>query len=369
MGKAGAVYAVIMAGGGGTRFWPWSREKQPKQILPIISKRAMIYETVARISPFIPPENTLIVTSRTLANAIHREVPQIPRSNILMEPSGKNTAPCLGLAALHIKKRNPEAVMVALPSDHFIGNPLKFLATLKAAVSFAQKSDFLVALGVLPTEPETGYGYIQKGKILDQIGQAPVFQAKAFREKPNRSRARMYLKKGGYYWNSGMFVWRVMVFEKALQRYLPQIFQEMAKIGEVLGTPSEKKAMEKAYSRIQSISIDYGIMEKAPKVAVLEANFPWNDVGSWAAVAKIWPADRSGNVIAQGNRRGRAKVLAMDSSNCVICGRDKLIALVGLKDMVLVETDDAILICPKGRSQDVRLVLEEIKKKGWKQYL
>ncbi len=363
------VYVVIMAGGGGTRFWPWSREKLPKQILPILSERSMIYETVDRISSFIPPKNILIVTSRVQVKALHREVPQIPRSNLLVEPFGRNTAPCLCFAALHIHKINPAAVMVVLPADHFIGDIKGFLSTLKAAVHFAGGNDVLITLGVTPTEPETGYGYIQRGRILGQAGPLPIYQVKAFREKPNRSKAKGYLKRGDYFWNSGMFIGGVEVFLQAFQKYLPQMYDEMVKIRPALGTPSGKKALAKAYSNIQPVSIDYGIMEKAGNVALLEARFPWNDVGSWAALAKAWKTEDGGNVMARIDRQGEAKVLAIDSSNCVICGGDKLVALVGMKDTVLVETKDALLVCSKDRSQDVRLVLEEIKKRGWKQYL
>jgi len=367
--KRTPVYVAIMAGGGGTRFWPWSREERPKQILPIVSNRSMIWETVDRLRPFIPPEKIFIVTSRSQAEDLHREVPQLPKSNLLLEPVGRNTAPCLCLAALHIQKKNPQAVMVALPADHFIADRPGFLRTLRAAVKFAADQDFLITLGVRPTEPETGYGYIQKGETLGMIEGMPVFRAKAFREKPTLPKARVYLRKGDYFWNSGMFVWQAGVFLEAAKKFLPRLYGEMKPLQNSLGTSRERKALEKIYARAQSESVDYGIMEKADNVALIEAQFSWNDVGSWAALGKIWPKDSKGNALTGGTRLGREKILAIDSSDCLIRAEEKLIAVIGLKDMIVVESGNAFLVCPRERAQEVRGILQELKDRGWKEYL
>jgi mannose-1-phosphate guanylyltransferase len=369
MGKREPVYVAIMAGGGGTRFWPWSREQSPKQILPIVSNRSMIWETVERIRPFVPPEKIFIVTSRSQARDLHREIPQLSPSNFLLEPVGRNTAPCLCLAALHIQKRHPQAVMVALPADHFIPNPKGFLKTLRAAVSFAAKQDFLITLGVRPTEAETGYGYIQEGEILTQEEGLPVFRAKSFREKPTRPKARLYLRRGDYLWNSGMFIWKARVFLKAVEKFLPGLYREMMALQNFLGTPRESKVLEKVYTRAQPISVDYGVLEKADNVALMEAQFSWNDVGSWAALGKIWLRDKNGNALTGGRRPGGGKILAIDSSGCLIRGEEKLIAIIGLKDMVVVEAGNAFLVCPRERAQEVRRVLQELKEKGWEEYL
>ena len=369
MGKKPNVYVAIMAGGGGTRFWPWSREERPKQILPIVSHRSMIWETVGRLRPFIPPEKIFIVTSQSQAEGLHREVPQIPKSNLLLEPVGRNTAPCLCLAALHIEKKNPQAVMVALPADHFIPDRPGFLRTLRAAVQFAADQDFLITLGVRPTEPETGYGYIQKGETLGMVEGMPVFRAKAFREKPPLRKARVYLRRQDYFWNSGMFIWQAGVFLEAAKKFLPRLYGEMKLLQNSLGTPQGRKALEKIYARAQPVSVDYGIMEKADNVALIEAQFSWNDVGSWAALGKIWPKDRKGNALMGGTRPGRGKILAIDSSDCLVRGEEKLIAVIGLKDMIVVESGNAFLICPRERSQEVRRVLQELKNRSWKEYL
>jgi len=369
MSKSKPLYVAIMAGGGGTRFWPWSREKRPKQILPIISKRSMIWETVDRLRPFIAPEKIFIVTSRSQAEDLRRQVPQVPRRNLLLEPVGKNTAPCLCLAALHIQKKDPAAVMVALPADHFISNHPGFLKTLRGAVKVAATQNLLITLGIRPTEPETGYGYIQKGEPLETVQGLPVFRAKAFREKPTLPKARAYLRRGDYFWNSGIFIWQAGVFLEAVKNFLPRLYGEMAPLQNSLGTPRERRVLEKIYARVQSVSVDYGIMEKADNVALMEAQFSWNDVGSWAALGKIWPQDDKGNARSGETLPARGKILAIDSSGCLIRGEEKLIATIGLKDMVVVEAGNAFLVCPMERSQEVRRVLQELRGKGWKQHL
>jgi mannose-1-phosphate guanylyltransferase len=369
MTKSNPVYATIMAGGGGTRFWPWSRDERPKQILPIISNRSMIWETVDRLQSFIAPEKIFIVTSRSQAQDLHREVPQIPVNNLLLEPVGRNTAPCLCLAALHIQKKSPQAVMVVLPADHFISDRQGFLRTLRTAAKFAETQNVLVTLGVKPREPETGYGYIQKGEALGMAQGMPVFRAKAFREKPTLPKARAYLRRGDYFWNSGMFIWQAGVFLEAVKKFLPPLYSEMMPLQNFLGTPRERRALERIYARVQSVSVDYGIMEKADNVALLEAQFSWNDVGSWAALGKIWPQDEKGNALSGGTSPARRKILAIDSAGCLIRGEEKLIAVIGLKDTIVVESGNAFLVCPRERSQEVRKVLQELTKRGWKEYL
>jgi mannose-1-phosphate guanylyltransferase len=369
MAKSKPVYVAIMAGGGGTRFWPWSREKRPKQILPIISQRSMIWETVDRLRPFIAPEKIFIVTSRSQAEDLRRQVPQVPGRNLLLEPVGKNTAPCLCLAALHIQKKDPAAVMVALPADHFISNRPGFLKTLRGAVKVAGTQNLLITLGIRPTEPETGYGYIQKGAPLETVRGLSVFRAKAFREKPSLPKARAYLRRGDYFWNSGVFIWQAGVFLEAVKNFLPRLYGEMAPLQNSLGTPRERRTLENIYARVQSVSVDYGIMEKADNVALMEAQFSWNDVGSWAALGKIWPQDEKGNALFGGTPPARGKILCIDSAGCLVRAEEKLIAVIGLKDTIVVEAGNAFLVCPRERAQEVRKVLQELKDRGWKEYL
>ena len=369
MRKKPDVYAVIMAGGGGTRFWPWSREKQPKQVLPILSSQTMIRETVERIRPLVPREKILIVTSRHQAGKLHREVPQIPRRNLLLEPSGKNTAPCLCLAAMYVERVNPGAVMIALPADHHIGKRKEFLGILRRAVEFASRENYLITLGIKPTGPETGYGYIQKGEILGRVKGTNIFKAKAFREKPTLRKAKGYLRRGDYLWNSGMFVWRTEAFLEAVATFLPRVHQPMKQLKASFGTRGGKKILEKVYSQCPPISVDYGIMEKAKNVALIESRFGWSDVGSWSVLWNLWPKDQEGNVLLLGENGRGNKTLSIDSSGCVIRADKNLIAVLGLKDIVVAEAGEAILVCPRHRSQDVRWVLEALKERGWRKYL
>jgi len=363
------VYAVIMAGGGGTRFWPWSREKTPKQLLPIISSRTMIEETVSRLSPFVPPQRIFIVTSRSQITKIRQALPNLPSENFLVEPVGKNTAPCLGLAAFYLRQIDPEGVMVVLPADHFIGEQKKFLNTLQVAAAFASREDFLVTLGLKPTAPETGYGYIQKGELLRRVKGIEIFKAKAFREKPSPEIALAYLREGSYLWNSGMFVWRVEIFLKALEKCLPELYREMAILPEIWGTAQERRILPKIYARCPAISVDYGVMEKASNVAMIQAHFSWDDVGSWSALWKISAKDARDNVFLAKEENGRGKILALDSMGCLIRAEKNLIAVLGMKDTIIVEAGGSILVCPKDKSQEVRQILAQIKEKGWKKYL
>lgn len=363
------IIAVIMAGGGGTRFWPWSREKTPKQLLPIISSRTMIEETVDRLHPFIPPQNIFIVTSKRQINKIRQALPSLPSENFLVEPIGKNTAPCLGFAAFYLKQLVPEAIMVVLPADHFIADQRKFLKTLQVASIFAEKENFLIALGLPPTAPETGYGYIQKGDLLARIKGLKIFKANAFREKPSREIALTYVQDGNYLWNSGMFIWRIGVFLNALETCLPDLYQEMSVLSKILSTSQQKKILPKIYARCPAISVDYGVMEKAPNVAMIAANFSWDDIGSWSALWKIHPKDQKENVYLFKKKNSQGKILALDSSGCLIRAEKNLVAVLGMKDTIVVEAGGSILVCPKDKSQEVRQILVEIKEKGWKNYL
>lgn len=363
------VYAVVMAGGGGTRFWPWSREDRPKQILPILSSQTMIQETVERIRPLVPRRKIFIVTSRSQAGPLHREIPGVPKRNLLLEPVGRNTAPCLCLAAMHIQKIAPEAVMIVLPADHFIEDRRRFLSGLQTAAQFASQEDFLVTLGITPTGPETGYGYIQKGPIIGQVKGTKVFKAKAFREKPTRRKALGYLRRGGFLWNSGVFIWRTGVFLEAAERFLPRLHRDMQELKNAWGKGEEDRVLERVYSRCESTSVDYGILEKAPHVALIEAQFGWDDVGSWSALGNIWPQDSDGNAYLSRRKKGQGKILAIDSTGCVVRGEKNLIVILGLKDTVVAEAGDAILVCPRERSQEVRRVLQVLKERGWRQYL
>jgi len=356
------MFAVIMAGGKGARFWPRSREKTPKHLLDILSARTMIRETIDRIRPLVPAERTLIVTGKNHAAELIRELPEIPPENILIEPVGRNTAPCIGLAALHILRRVPDAVMLVLPSDHRIGDETAFLRIMQAAAGAALQGDSLVTIGIRPTGPETGYGYIEQGEPFSAIGADEIFRVRSIREKPPREQAEHFLAQGGFSWNSGMFVWKASTIMEAIGRFLPDLQQGLLQIREALGTNREEAVVRTVYTEQRAVSIDYGVMEKAKDVLVIPGAFDWSDLGSWDALWEVSEKDENGNVV-------RGEYIGVDATNSLIHSTGKLVALVGVKDLLVVETNDALLICRRGRSQDVRKVVEILEKKGPASYL
>jgi mannose-1-phosphate guanylyltransferase len=356
------MFAVIMAGGKGTRFWPRSREKTPKHLLDISSERTMIRETVDRIKPLVPAERTLIVTGKSHAAELIRQLPEIPLENILIEPVGRNTAPCIGLAALHILRRDPDAIMLVLPSDHRIGDEATFLRIIQAAAGAASQGDALVTIGIRPTGPETGYGYIEQGDPLSAGGTDEIYRVRSIREKPPLEQAERFLAQGGFSWNSGMFIWKASTIIEAIGRFLPDLEQGLLQIREALGTDREEAVVSAVYTEQRAVSIDYGVMEKAKNVLVVPGAFGWSDLGSWDALWEVSEKDENGNAI-------RGEFIGVDAANSLVQGNGKLIALVGVKDLLVVETKDTLLICQRGRSQDVRKIVEILEKKGSASYL
>jgi len=358
------MYAVIMAGGRGTRFWPRSREKNPKHLLDIISEKTIIQETVDRIKPLITPNNILVVTGKKHARALIKQLPEIPSRNIIIEPEGKNTAACIGLAALHIRKIVSDDTMVVLPSDHAITDSRKFIDVLDTAAKVAAQEDGLVTIGIKPSSIQTGFGYIERADSFRHITNKEVFRVKSIREKPDFRQAQEFIQSGNFYWNSGMFIWKASTILKEIARWLPDLYAGLMKINEALGTPDEATIVPRVYKRLASISIDYGVMEKADNVFMLQGDFGWSDVGSWDALWEISTKDNKGNVLA-----GGGKAIFEDTEGSLVYSPKKLVALVGIKDLIIVETKDALLICKKGRSQDVKKVVEALEDKHLKKYL
>ena len=358
------MYAVIMAGGRGVRFWPRSREKKPKHLLDITSGQTIIQETVDRIKPLIPPANILVVTGKKHARTLIKQLPEIPSRNIMIEPEGKNTAACIGLAALHIHQRVRDDVMVVLPSDHAIADSGKYLALIKAAARTAAEEKSLVTIGIKPTGPHTGYGYIEKGRLFKIIKNEEVYRVKSIREKPDFQTARKFVQSGHFYWNSGMFIWRTSVILQEIARWLPKLHEGLIKIAEALNSPQEASTIARVYKTLDSISIDYGIMEKADKVYILPGDFGWSDVGSWDSLWEISPKDTKGNVALNESR-----TIIENSEGSLIYNPRRLTALVGVKDLIIVETKDVLLICKKNCSQDVKKIVDKLDKDKLKKYL
>jgi mannose-1-phosphate guanylyltransferase len=352
------LYAVIMAGGAGTRFWPASRSARPKQLLPLAGRSGepLIAASVRRILPICPPERVVVVTARHLTEAMRAALPDVPEANFLSEPVPRNTAPCIGWAATTLLRRDPEAHIMVLPSDHFIGDEEGFRATLLRASEAAAHCS-VATIGITPTRPDTGLGYIEKG---ESIGDG-TFQVRRFIEKPELARAQQFLASGSHVWNSGMFFFRARNMIDLMRIYAPALAAGLLRIDRAATLGDEAAELEDVFPTLPSISIDYAIMEKADRIAVVEGSFGWSDVGGWQSAWELAEKDGDGNAAPKGaifvDARGN---LVKDES---VHGKDRVVAMVGVHDLAVVMTDDALLIIPRDRAQDVRGVIEELKKR------
>lgn len=352
-------YGVIMAGGGGTRFWPLSRQKMPKQLLNLSGRDLMINETIDRIAATIQRDNIFIVTNKKQAVKMSKCVEgRIKKDHILAEPVGRNTAACIGYAAFEIVKKHGDGIMCIFPSDHYIKNQKEFIRTLELAIETAKNQDKLITIGINPTFPATGYGYIKFSKEDDSSAKNVL----EFKEKPDYETALSYIEDSNYVWNSGMFIWKASTILKKFEEHLPEVYEYLLKIGDSMNTESEAKTVAKVYPLIPSVSIDYGIMEKSSDVLVIPGDFGWNDVGSWDMLDALYDTDSHGNII-------HGEQVNIDTTNCISYSSGKLIATVGVDNVVVVETQDAILVCSKDKVQNVKLVVDTLKEQGKLQYL
>lgn len=344
------VYGVVMAGGGGTRFWPLSRVKKPKQLLNLSGKEVMINEAIDRLAGVVAYKDIFVVTNKEQYQKVVTVTDgRIEKGHILSEPASRNTSACIGYAAMEIIKKYGDGVMVITPSDAFIRDNIEFASVLSKAVEVAGETDKLVTIGIKPTFPATGYGYINFEKSDKSYNKVIRFV-----EKPNADKAKEYYKSGAYLWNSGMFIWKASVILEKFKKYLPEIYKHLQDIGSAMGTSRENKVIAKVYPIMENVSIDYGIMEKSDDIVVVSGDFGWNDVGCWDMLGVLKSTDSLGNTVV-GN------VLNVDTKNCILYSSGKLIATVGIDNLIVVETDDAIMICPKNKSQDVKKIVEELK--------
>jgi mannose-1-phosphate guanylyltransferase len=358
-----ARYAVIIAGGKGTRFWPLSRASRPKQILKIASRKSLIRETFDRIAPLTGRKNALVVTVKDHAGAVRKELAGLPTANFIVEPEGKNTAPCIGLAAVELARRDPGSIMCVLPADHWISNINSFRRTLEAGMQLAERSDVLVTIGVKPGYPETGYGYILKGKSLEQNLMVNAYKVKGFKEKPALRQAARLLRSGAL-WNSGIFIWNTTTILALLERFNPAIYQGLLKI-QSRGGVKNPSLLRREYARMPNISIDHAVLEKAGsagKVVTLEADFGWSDVGSWTSLHQLLPRDAQGNA-------GLGRRLLIDTKDSLVYSENRLVVLLGVKNTLVVDSPDAILVADLKRSQQIRDVVAELERKGHRRYL
>lgn len=414
------VYAVIMAGGSGTRFWPKSRNRLPKQFLKIIGDKTMIQHTAHRIESLVPPENILIVANISHRKLVSEQLSFIPSANVILEPVGRNTAPCIGYAALVVQQRNPDGVMLVLPSDHWIKDDKQFCNELKIAATRAAEKETLILFGIKPTYPETGYGYIKCDKKNSLISEHEIYPIEKFMEKPDLEQARQFIENGNFFWNAGTFVWKASTISEEIEKYLPELHKGLMKIKIILETnkevivqhdeenlpliplpplqrgdlisspckggkggfsrrgngvvknksfPKHIEQLHKNQEKIKEIfqtlhpeSIDYGVMEKTKRAEIIVSHIGWSDIGSWKALENHLQLDTSGSITSK-------KHLLIDTHGSIIEGNDRLIAVIGLKDMIVVDTEDVLLICPKDRCQEVKKLVERLKEEGKDEYL
>ena len=345
------LFAVIMAGGVGARFWPRSKEKKPKQLIRIVGEHTMIQDTVKRLEGFVANDHIYVITNKIQKLRVKEQLPQIPIENIIDEPFGKNTAACIGLASVIIKSKNEDAVMITLPADHLIKEDEEFRKCLTSAADFAYKSKGLVTIGITPSRPETGYGYIQ----FDEKGiDNNIYKVLTFAEKPNLSTARQFIESGDFLWNSGIFIWRVDSILGEMKKYLPDLSDGLEKIEETIGTKDFERQVVQVYGQIKNISIDYGVMEKSKNVFLTKADFYWNDVGNWEAVYEISDKNEEGNALF-------GDIYTEKTFGSYIFSPKKFSAVIGVENLIIINTNDSLLVCHRNNAQDVREVVDHLK--------
>lgn len=352
------MYAAILAGGVGTRLWPRSRQDRPKQFTDITGAGlTMIQATAQRLEGLTPASRIFVLTGDAYAGLAATQLPDVPAGQIIVEPEGRNTAPAIGLACVHIARQDPTAVMAVLPADHIIPDVAAFRAALRRAASIAREG-FLVTLGIQPTFPHTGYGYIKRGTLIDNMDGLPAFRVERFLEKPNRSLAESFVADGDHYWNGGIFISRVDRLLAEFETQTPALYELLQRIADGLDAADAGSLLADAWTQMPNISIDYAIMERAPRVAVVPLNAGWNDVGSWDALEGVLDKDEAGNSIAKGD------VLLLDSHDNIVYSDKRIVALVNVHNLVVVETDDTLLIGDKGQMQRVKEIVEQLRAEG-----
>ena len=365
-----ATHAVILAGGRGTRFWPRSRTRTPKQLLNIVGEGSMLQQTVERWAPLVPAQRIWTVTNAEQSTALRKQLPAAARKHVLSEPMGRNTAAAIALAAIHVRHAaHGDALMAVLPADHFIGQPDRYREIVRTAFEVAQEPGRMVVLGIPPVRPETGFGYVERqGESIVRNANAPVYAVKRFTEKPKLEVAKQYVASGNFHWNAGMFFWRVSTFLDALQGFLPATHALLEELAKHIGKPSYEARLKRVYAQLENISVDYAILERAtqqagaPRVFVIPAEIHWSDIGSWAAVHELLAKHPSENIFSSPGH-------SLDAEGNFFWSPGKFVAAIGVRDLVVVETPDALLICPRERAQEVGKIVKALEDRKQKKLL
>ena len=360
--KVSNFYALIMAGGSGTRLWPLSRQGLPKQAIELIDNRTMFQHAVDRLETLLPPEQVLVVTAREHAEVLAAQVPHIPTQNFIIEPLARGTAGAIGLAAVYLRQRVEDAVLAVLTADHYIRDVNKFRHTLSAAAHVAREGA-IVTLGIHPSFPSTGFGYIRRGSQVRQADSFEVYAVDRFVEKPDAARAQEFLESGLYSWNSGMFIWQVGRIMAEFARQMPAFYAQLQTVEAALGSPREAQVLAEVWPQVRKETIDYGVMEGAQNVVIIPVDIGWTDIGDWAAIYALHQANEAGNVVVG------AQHVGVGTSSTFIQAGKKLVATIGLEDVIIIDTDDALLVCARDRAQDVKLIVEQLQKDGRTEYL
>jgi mannose-1-phosphate guanylyltransferase len=362
------AHAIILAGGRGTRFWPRSRTSTPKQLINIVGEKTMLAQTVERLRPLIPAARVWVVTNAEQAAAVRKQLPGVAASRVLAEPVGRNTAAAIGLAAIHLARQSQDALMAVLPADHYIAHADSFRKIVAAALEAASQGRYLVTLGIPPSGPETGYGYIECADAVPAIHGVPAYRVRRFTEKPAQGTAQEYVAAGRYFWNSGMFFWRVATYLDCLKKYLPATHEALLRLADTIGTRRYAAMLARIYPKLENISVDYAVMERATQpgesssVFVLPAEVGWTDIGSWAAVYALLAKSAGENVSAGAHA-------ALDATGNFFWSPKKFVAAIGVNDLIVVETPDALLICPHDRAQDVGKIVKWLEQNKRRQLL
>lgn len=360
------LFCVILAGGGGTRLWPRSTTAKPKQFLRLISDKTMLQETYDRIVPIVPPERIMVITNERYQHFVHVDLPELPKENVFAEPEKRDSAMAMGVGAALVHHRDPEGIIINLAADHLVQNLKKFHETMVVAASAASLGDYLVTVGIQPTFAHTGLGYIKIGDQLQKIDEIPIWNVEDFTEKPELGKAKAFFATGKYFWNANNYVWTASSALSAFKRHMPGTYQQLLKIEESLGKKNQATVVKSSYGSVESISIDYGVSEKSTNLLLIAGDFGWSDIGDWQVVYDFSKKDSKQNVLDTSRREDP---ILLDTEGCFFNGGKKLLAVVGMKDLVVIETQKVLLVVPRSKTQQVKQIVEELKSRGLNDYL